>query len=160
MQIGGITSKLRKKWVIFQEKNSHHFCFYHLPFRYISQTGPALVAFTLMMAAFSLRTWRRNGVACDELIFLPGTQHGHRIGVVDSPLVESIQLSASLDNNDDDNNNDIIIDNINNSNSSNSNSNSNSKAIATAIATTIEICLYKYTYIYIHIYLDLTSTVR
>ncbi|OEU21334.1 hypothetical protein FRACYDRAFT_274437 [Fragilariopsis cylindrus CCMP1102] len=91
--------------------------------------GPALVAFTLMMAAFSLRTWRRNGVACDELIFLPGTQHGHRIGVVDSPLVESIQLSASMDNNDDDNNNDIIIDNINNNNKNNSsNSNSNSSS--------------------------------
>lgn len=27
------------------------------------------------MAAYSLRTWRRNGVACDELIFLPGTPH-------------------------------------------------------------------------------------
>jgi len=83
-----------------------------------------------MMAAFSLRTWRRNGVACDELIFLPGTQHGHQIGVVDSPLVESIQLSASMDNNDDDNNNndgDINVDNINyNNNNSCSNSNSNS----------------------------------
>ena len=29
VQIGGIN--LRKKWVIFQ-KNSHHFCFYHLSF--------------------------------------------------------------------------------------------------------------------------------
>jgi EXS family len=37
--------------------------------------GPALLAFTLMMAAWSLRTWRRNGVACDELLFLPGTSH-------------------------------------------------------------------------------------
>lgn len=27
------------------------------------------------MVAFSLRTWRRNGVACDELLFLPGTPH-------------------------------------------------------------------------------------
>ena len=54
------------------------------------------------MAAFSLRTWRRNGVACDELIFLPGTQHGHEIGVVDSPLVESVpvQSSSSMNNND------------------------------------------------------------
>ena len=33
--------------------------------------GPSLVAFTLMMFAYSLRTWRRNGIACDELIFLP-----------------------------------------------------------------------------------------
>jgi len=30
------------------------------------------LAFTLYMMAFSLRTWRRNGVACDELLFLPG----------------------------------------------------------------------------------------
>lgn len=28
-----------------------------------------------MMVAFSLRTWRRNGVACDELLFLPGTSY-------------------------------------------------------------------------------------
>jgi EXS family len=27
------------------------------------------------MVAYSLRTWRRNGVACDELLFLPGTAH-------------------------------------------------------------------------------------
>jgi hypothetical protein len=37
--------------------------------------GPGLLAFTLMMVAYSLRTWRRNGVACDELLFLPGTPH-------------------------------------------------------------------------------------
>ena len=48
------------------------FCFVSFCF----VTGPALMAFTLIMAAFSLRTWRRNGVACDELIFLPGTPHG------------------------------------------------------------------------------------
>eukprot|EP00550_Attheya_septentrionalis_P002539 CAMPEP_0198285334 /NCGR_PEP_ID=MMETSP1449-20131203/4663_1 /TAXON_ID=420275 /ORGANISM="Attheya septentrionalis, Strain CCMP2084" /LENGTH=768 /DNA_ID=CAMNT_0043982739 /DNA_START=78 /DNA_END=2380 /DNA_ORIENTATION=+ len=35
--------------------------------------GPALVACTLMCCAYSLRTWRRNGVACDELLFLPGS---------------------------------------------------------------------------------------
>jgi EXS family len=51
--------------------------------------GPALLAFTLMMAAYSLRTWRRNGVACDELIFLPGTQHGHEHGI-EGPLIEPI----------------------------------------------------------------------
>lgn len=44
------------------------------------------MAFTLMMVAFSLRTWRRNGVACDELLFLPGTPHGHYHGI-DSPSV-------------------------------------------------------------------------
>lgn len=49
--------------------------------------GPALLAFTLMMAAYSLRTWRRNGVACDELLFLPGTLHGHEHGV-EGPLIE------------------------------------------------------------------------
>ena len=38
--------------------------------------GPGLLAFSLMMVAYSLRTWRRNGVACDELLFLPGTRHG------------------------------------------------------------------------------------
>jgi EXS family len=33
------------------------------------------LAFALIMVAYSLRTWRRNGVACDELLFLPGTAH-------------------------------------------------------------------------------------
>jgi EXS family len=37
-----------------------------------------------MMCAYSLRTWRRNGVACDELLFLPGTPHGERHGVVET----------------------------------------------------------------------------
>eukprot|EP00548_Thalassiothrix_antarctica_P012330 CAMPEP_0194160594 /NCGR_PEP_ID=MMETSP0152-20130528/78475_1 /TAXON_ID=1049557 /ORGANISM="Thalassiothrix antarctica, Strain L6-D1" /LENGTH=508 /DNA_ID=CAMNT_0038870295 /DNA_START=196 /DNA_END=1719 /DNA_ORIENTATION=+ len=41
--------------------------------------GPSFLAFTFMMAAWSLRTWRRNGVACDELLFLPGTRHGQRL---------------------------------------------------------------------------------
>ena len=35
--------------------------------------GPALVAFTISCVAASLRIWRRSGVACDELLFLPGT---------------------------------------------------------------------------------------
>jgi len=35
--------------------------------------GPALIALSLICAAFCLRTWRRNGVACDELLFLPGS---------------------------------------------------------------------------------------
>lgn len=42
-----------------------------------------------MMSAYSLRTWRRNGVACDELIFLPGTQHGHVHGI-EGPLIEQL----------------------------------------------------------------------
>jgi EXS family len=33
------------------------------------------------MVALSLRTWRRNGIACDELLFLPGTVHGEVHGV-------------------------------------------------------------------------------
>lgn len=59
--------------VVRLENPKHHPC-----------VGPALIAFTLMMSAFSLRTWRRNGVACDELLFLPGTAHGVTHGV-DSP---------------------------------------------------------------------------
>jgi len=35
--------------------------------------GPALVACTISCVAASLRIWRRSGVACDELLFLPGT---------------------------------------------------------------------------------------
>ena len=35
--------------------------------------GPGLLAFALFCGALSLRMWRRNGIACDELIFLPGT---------------------------------------------------------------------------------------
>lgn len=43
-----------------------------------------MVGFTLMMAAYSLRTWRRNGVACDELLFLPDSAHAVAYGF-DSP---------------------------------------------------------------------------
>lgn len=53
------------------------------------------MAFTLMMAAYSLRTWRRNGVACDELIFLPGTHHGAEHGI-EGPLVE-LPVSVSTE---------------------------------------------------------------
>jgi len=35
--------------------------------------GPGLLAFALFCGAFSLRMWRRNGIACDELLFLPGS---------------------------------------------------------------------------------------
>jgi len=41
--------------------------------------GPAMLAWALFCSAYSLRVWRRNGVACDELIFLPGTPHEVRI---------------------------------------------------------------------------------
>ena len=40
--------------------------------------GPALTAIALFCAAYSLRIWRRNGVACDQLLFLPGTPHEFR----------------------------------------------------------------------------------
>ena len=40
-----------------------------------------------MMSAYSLRTWRRNGVACDELIFLPGTPYGQSHGVEGPPVM-------------------------------------------------------------------------
>ncbi|KAL3783264.1 hypothetical protein ACHAWO_013356 [Cyclotella atomus] len=41
--------------------------------------GPGLIAIALFCSAYSLRVWRRNGVACDELIFLPGTPHECRL---------------------------------------------------------------------------------
>lgn len=41
--------------------------------------GPAMLAVALFCAAYSLRVWRRNGVACDELIFLPGTPYEFRL---------------------------------------------------------------------------------
>jgi hypothetical protein len=41
--------------------------------------GPGLIAIALFCSAYSLRIWRRNGVACDELIFLPGTPHEFRL---------------------------------------------------------------------------------
>jgi EXS family len=47
--------------------------------------GPGLLAFCLMMAAYSLRTWRRNGVACDELLFLPGSSHGESTDSITPP---------------------------------------------------------------------------
>jgi hypothetical protein len=43
--------------------------------------GPALTAIALFCAAYSLRVWRRNGVACDQLLFLPGTPHEFRCTV-------------------------------------------------------------------------------
>jgi len=58
--------------------------------------GPSLVALSIMMFAYSLRIWRRNGVACDELLFLPGTQHGHQIGI-EGPLIESIPSNGESD---------------------------------------------------------------
>jgi EXS family len=50
-----------------------------------------------MMSAFSLRTWRRNGVACDELLFLPGTAHGITHGVDSPPASHREPSNASGD---------------------------------------------------------------
>ena len=60
--------------------------------------GPALLGFTLMMCAYSLRTWRRNGVACDELIFLPGTVHGQRHGHGASDGISSSESESNHNN--------------------------------------------------------------
>lgn len=49
-----------------------------LSISYRCYRGPALTAIALFFAAYSLRVWRRNGVACDELLFLPGTPHEFR----------------------------------------------------------------------------------
>ena len=70
--------EIKSPWKVYS-----YVCFHTFVNRFFV-TGPALIAFTLMMSAFSLRTWRRNGVACDELLFLPGTAHGVTHGV-DSP---------------------------------------------------------------------------
>lgn len=40
--------------------------------------GPALLAISFVCGAFCLRSWRRNGVACDEIIFLPGSLHAQK----------------------------------------------------------------------------------
>eukprot|EP00551_Chaetoceros_affinis_P011941 CAMPEP_0203678412 /NCGR_PEP_ID=MMETSP0090-20130426/31880_1 /ASSEMBLY_ACC=CAM_ASM_001088 /TAXON_ID=426623 /ORGANISM="Chaetoceros affinis, Strain CCMP159" /LENGTH=658 /DNA_ID=CAMNT_0050545645 /DNA_START=38 /DNA_END=2011 /DNA_ORIENTATION=- len=37
--------------------------------------GPACFAVSMIATAFCLRAWRRNGIACDELLFLPGSSH-------------------------------------------------------------------------------------
>jgi hypothetical protein len=49
-----------------------------------------------MMVALSLRTWRRNGVACDELLFLPGTLHGEFHGI-EGPRVVSADEESQDD---------------------------------------------------------------
>jgi len=46
------------------------------------------------MCAYSLRTWRRNGVACDELLFLPGTAHGETHGI-DDPTADAAGVARA-----------------------------------------------------------------
>merc|ERR1711862_165623 len=41
--------------------------------------GPGLLAFTLCCIAYSLRIWRRNGIACDEILFLPDTIYAEKL---------------------------------------------------------------------------------
>ena len=41
--------------------------------------GPAMLALSMFLASYCLRVWRRNGVACDELIFLPDTAFESRL---------------------------------------------------------------------------------
>ena len=60
--------------------------------------GPALLALALFCSAYSLRIWRRNGVACDELLFLPGTPHEYR-------CTGGNEGSSSINNNNNNNNN-------------------------------------------------------
>jgi hypothetical protein len=48
------------------------FFFFSILF-FLNEKGPGLLAFALFCGALSLRMWRRNGIACDELLFLPGT---------------------------------------------------------------------------------------
>jgi len=61
--------------------------------------GPAMVAFTLSCVAASLRIWRRSGVACDELLFLPGTPYAAKHGVscpaVDAALAAPCNSEAN-----------------------------------------------------------------
>jgi len=45
---------------------------------YIQLKGPGLISISFILFAFCLRSWRRNGIACDELIFLPGTAHAEK----------------------------------------------------------------------------------
>lgn len=71
--------------------------------------GPGLLAFTLMCSALSLRVWRRNGICCDELLFLPGTKHGakHSTSTTEHfrKRMSPQQLQNSNNNNNNNNNN-------------------------------------------------------
>ena len=62
--------------------------------------GPALVAFTISCVAASLRIWRRSGVACDELLFLPGTP----MAALHHPDVKCPEEAMPVGGGDDDNN--------------------------------------------------------
>lgn len=58
--------------------------------------GPALLGLAFICTAYSLRTWRRNNCACDELLFLPDTSYAqiaYREGLRNVPL----NLRTNLD---------------------------------------------------------------
>ena len=76
--------------------------------------GPAMLAWALFCAAYSLRVWRRNGVACDELIFLPGTPHEVKIKSsmqVDEHNVEELAINVEELGADDNSNLNIPLNN-------------------------------------------------
>lgn len=70
-----------------------------LSISYRCYRGPALTAIALFFAAYSLRVWRRNGVACDELLFLPGTPHEFRFTSTNNNEQHTSSSSSSSRNN-------------------------------------------------------------
>lgn len=58
--------------------------------------GPACIAISLIACAFCLRTWRRNGIACDELLFLPGTRYAETARDLDSNVLYTLPLNLRL----------------------------------------------------------------
>jgi len=70
--------------------------------------GPALLALAIICTAFCLRTWRRNGVACDELLFLPGSIYAENSSPDGKGLVNHLPLNLrTLHNNASDDESDI-----------------------------------------------------
>eukprot|EP00957_Ditylum_brightwellii_P171798 13078328-Ditylum_brightwellii.AAC.1 len=45
--------------------------------------GPAMMSLAFFCCAYCLRICRRNGVAVDELLFLPGTKYGVKHGLLE-----------------------------------------------------------------------------
>ncbi|KAL7531866.1 hypothetical protein ACHAXR_004287 [Thalassiosira sp. AJA248-18] len=87
----------------FWEYDSHHYSIEEddLATSLRCYRGPALLAVTMFCAAYSLRIWRRNGVACDELLFLPDTPHEFRLIGGDqksSHGIENSGVAGEIDN--------------------------------------------------------------
>ena len=53
-----------------------------------------LIAFALCCIAYSLHMWRRNGAACDKLLFSPGAMHAQRF--FKTIVVAILQLQQQL----------------------------------------------------------------